>query len=325
MIRRLILLLAACVVASRVVHAADDTPAPVVLRVLSYNINALPPPLKKRGEPLYARIAAILQDRRRAGTAPHVVLLQEAFDKRVSVITDTTGYAYAMKGPGRRDRSKTGEAHWAPQTRKSYQFQKNPQKLTGSGLYILSDFPLSDGQYKAFDSAACAGIDCLSNKAFQYAALSVPGYEVPVGILNAHLNSLNSAKAPSKTVFRAHRRQTDLLAGFIGSLDPRQPLLIGGDFNTKQPQRYAYFRDVIPLEDTAEVCITLAVCHIGANTPQSMLLYDTNDKQFARPSARLQPIFMERNFSEELDGKPLSDHLGLEVHYRLLPSPGNAR
>lgn len=324
MIRLSFIVLIAVLVAAPLCTAAGHentgkSAPPSVLRVLSYNINALPPPLKKHGEPLYERIATILQDRRRAGDAPHIVLLQEAFDKRVNVITDTTGYAFAMKGPGRRERTKTGEAHWAPQTRKSYQFQKNPQKLTGSGLYILSDFPLTEGQYKAFDSAACAGIDCLSNKAFQYANIRIPGYEPTIGILNAHLNSLNSAKAPSKTVYRAHQRQINTLAGFIKGLNPGLPLLIGGDFNTKQPQRYQYFRETIPLADTAEMCMELRACHFAPETPPPMLLYGTNDKQFTRPFAGLQPIFMERNFTEKLAGKPLSDHLGLEVHYRLTP------
>lgn len=315
-------LLAATVVGLQAFHAsATDEQKTPVLKVLSYNINGLPPPLKKNKTPLFERIAEILRERRAAGTQPHVVVLQEAFDKRTSVIADTTGYAYVFKGPGRRDTSKAGNAHWTQGTRKAYAQRPIPQKITGSGLYILSDFPIVDAKYKAFDSDACAGFDCLSNKAIQFARVETPFAGQPIDIVNSHFNSRGSAKAPGKITLKAHQRQTDTLAKFLDQFRTGYPIVIAGDFNTKQDKRYKYFRDHIPLKDAGEACVSVpGSCAIAEGTKQEEVLYRTNDKQFFGGSGAvsLEPVWMARNFDELLNGRTLSDHLGYEVHYRVV-------
>lgn len=298
---------------------SDAEPQPV-LRVLSYNINGLPPPLVKNKPPLFDRIAEILRERRENGTQPHIVLLQEAFDKRTSVIADTTGYAYVFKGPGRRDTSKAGKAHWTPATRRSYSQRSDPQKIAGSGLYILSDFPLSDARYKAFDSDACAGFDCLSNKAIQFVRVQTPFADKPIDIINSHFNSRGSAKAPGKITLKAHRRQTDTLAKFLEKFNMGYPIVMAGDFNTKQDKRYTYFRQNIALVDAGEACVEKPdVCAVAEGTMEEEILYRTNDKQFysGNDDIKLAPIWMARNFDDLLDGRPLSDHLGYEVHYQV--------
>ena len=292
-----------------------------VLRLLSYNINGLPKTLTKGKPPLFNRIAEILRERRAAGTQPHVVLLQEAFDKRTSVIADTTGYRYVYKGPGRRDTSRKGRAHWTQATRKIYAQRPDPQKIAGSGLYILSDFPIVDARFKAFDSDECAGFDCLSNKAIQFARLQTPFAEQPIDIVNSHFNSRGSAKAPGKIVLKAHKKQTDLLVKLLGEFRNGYPIVIAGDFNTKQDKRYAYFSQNVGLADVGQVCLAnRALCALAAGTKEDELLYRTNDKQFYADSdaVRLKPIWAARNFNELLDGKPLSDHLGYEVHYQVV-------
>lgn len=300
---------------------AAQPAAPPVLRVLSYNINGLPPPLKKNKTPLFERIAEILRERRAAGTQPHIVVLQEAFDKRSGIIADTTGYAYVFKGPGRKDTSKAGTAHWTQGTRKAYAQRANPQKITGSGLYILSDFPLVDARYKAFDSDACAGTDCLSNKAIQFVRVETPFADEPIDIINSHFNSRSSANAPGKITLKAHQRQTDTLAKFLEQFRKGYPIVIAGDFNTKQDKRYAYFTNRVKLVDAGEACLnSAALCRIADGTREEELLYRTNDKQFYDGSGTvsLEPVWMARNFDELLDGRPLSDHLGYEVHYRVI-------
>lgn len=292
-----------------------------LLRVLSYNVNGLPPPVKTKKMPLYTRIAEILRERRAAGTQPHIVLLQEAFDKRTATIAETTGYKYVFKGPGRRDRSKKGKVHWAPSTLKNYAQFSDPQKFTGSGLYILSDFPLFDAQYKVFDSDACAGIDCLSNKAIQFARIEVPFFEQPIDIVNSHFNSRSSAKAPGRITLNAHKKQTDVLSKYLLEYQKGYPVVLAGDFNTKQDKRYSYFKSQIPFLDVGEVCLSLQqACALGEGTKPAEILYNTNDKQFFESSDKLalEPVWVGRNFSELHEGRPLSDHLGYEVHYRLV-------
>lgn len=302
--------------------AVEGADAPV-LRLLSYNINGLPSTLTKGKLPLFERIAEILRERRAAGTQPQVVVLQEAFDKRTALIAETTGYQYVYKGPGRRDTSRKGKAHWVQGTRKGYAQRPDPQKIAGSGLYILSDYPIFDARYKAFDSDACAGFDCLSNKAIQFARIQTPFSETPIDIVNSHFNSRSSAKAPGKIVLKAHRKQTDLLAKYLDQFSKGYPVIIAGDFNTKQDKRYQYFRQNINLIDAGEACLSeRQTCNIREGTREEELLYRTNDKQFFAnsQSMRLEPIWAGRNFDEELNGKPLSDHLGYEIHYRILLS-----
>ncbi len=299
----------------QVFEQTDDT-----LRVLSYNVQGLPAPLREGKKPYFERIAEILRERRAEGTQPHVVLLQEAFVGDVSIIAETTGYKYVLKGPGRRDTSKRGKSHWSMKTRKGYTSFSDPQKLLSSGLYILSDYPIVEAQHKAFDSDMCAGFDCLSNKSILLARVEVPGLDKPIDIVNSHFNSHRSAKAPTKTKTKAHKKQTETLQWFLEKTDQGNSMIIAGDFNTKFTPRYQYFRDSIPAKDAGEVCLRENLdCALSASTKVEQVLYKTNDKQFFSDTADtgLVPVFITRNFTELLDGKPLSDHLGYEVHYKL--------
>jgi endonuclease/exonuclease/phosphatase family metal-dependent hydrolase len=293
-----------------------------VLRLLSFNINALPSAVKSGGEAQYNRIAEILRERRAAGRQPQIIVLQEAFNDKADVIAETTGYRYIVRGPGRREASKKGKAHWAMQSRKGYTAFTDPQKLTGSGLVILSDYPILEAHHKAFDSDMCAGFDCLSNKAILMARIEVPGLDHPLDVINSHFNSRGKAGAPSKWVLKAHQRQTDTLDWFLAKLGQGNPTVLAGDFNTRQSARFDYFREKIALKDTAEICLSLdGTCDVDAATKVSEILYDTNDKQFFDDSQchGLTPVHIVRNFTEQIDGKPLSDHLGYEVHYRISP------
>lgn len=303
--------------ASSLVDAEQDPP---LLRILSYNVNGLPPPVKKGKAPLYDRIAELLRERRAAGTQPHVVLLQEAFDKRTARIAETTGYKYIFKGPGRRAGADKGNVHWAQATRKSYAQFSDPQKFTGSGLYILSDFPILNARFTVFDSDMCAGIDCLSNKGIQFAQLDVPFFDEPIEIVNSHFNSRGSAKAPGKITLKAHMKQADKLGKILKQFRNDFPIIVAGDFNTKQRKRYLYFREQVGLNDVGEVCLSERNrCNLAPGTTEGQVLYQTNDKQFFEngTAVKLEPVWIGRTFAEELDGKPLSDHLGYEVHYRI--------
>lgn len=293
---------------------------PQKLRVLSYNIQALPPPIKSGKAPLFSRIAELLRERREEGTHPHVVLLQEAFDSKSNVIADTSGYRYVLKGPGRKTDAKRGKAHWVQQTRKAYVSFTDPQKFMGSGLVILSDYPILEGKHKSFHSDECAGIDCLANKSIQMARIAVPGVSQPVDVINSHFNSHRSAAAPSKVTLAMHKKQTDKLRWFMEKVTDGNPLIVAGDFNTKQMPRYEYFDRKIGLLDAGKVCLeSYGLCRIPPTTQQDEILYNTNDKHFFGGSDRItmEPSFIERNFDEKLDGKELSDHLGYEVHYSL--------
>ncbi len=72
--------------------------------------------------------------------------------------------------------------------------------------------------------------------------------------------------------------------------------------------------------DAGESCLgNKTLCLVAEGTKEEELLYRTNDKQFydGNEAVSLTPIWMARNFDELLDGRPLSDHLGYEVHYEV--------
>ena len=192
----------------------------------------------------------------------------------------------------------------------------------------LSDYPIVEAQHKAFDSDMCAGFDCLSNKAILLARIAVPGLDEPLDVINSHFNSRGSAGAPRRLVLRAHQRQTDTLSWFMDKVCGGNPVIIAGDFNTRQPERYAYCRNAIKAVDTAEDCLSEGeACSLRKAAEHDNVLYDTNDKQFFQTTDkyRITPTYIERNFTEELNGRPLSDHLGYEVGYKIVPLEHQAR
>lgn len=306
-------------------HADAATEAhPPLIKVLSYNINALPPPIKKGGSAQYEGIAQKLRERRAEGTHPQIILLQEAFDRTANVVIEQTGYPYVVRGPGRKEASKKGKTHWSLQTRKQYSTFDDPQKFTGSGLAILSDFPILEAQHKAFDSDTCAGIDCLANKAIMMVRVKIPGLSVPLDVVNSHFNSRGPAAAPKKWTLKAHKRQTDTLVWFLEKAGGGNPVILAGDFNTKATARYEYFKEQVGFIDIGENCLAnRGLCRVDAATDTDTILYNTNDKHFVAPSAQysLTPAYIIRNFTGQVDGKPYSDHLGYEVHYKLASAP----
>ncbi len=301
--------------------AAPAASAPRTLRVLTYNINALPSPIKRHKSARLERIAQILRQRRALGTQPDVVVMQEAFSKGSDALIAQSGYRYAVRGPGRKAGKSHDRAPWTVEGGRSYMRRTKVQKFMGSGLVILSDYPLQDPVFVTFGNAACAGLDCLANKAIMMTRIAVPGMPEPVQLVTAHFNSNRSAKAPSVVRLRAHQKQTDILAKFLARTSSRKaPLIIAGDFNTSQRLRYQYFRREINALDAAESCLQSGRnCVLGDTTSVDEILYQTDDKQFYRSGGAvlLTPVYIERNFQDMVDGRPLSDHAGYEVLYRL--------
>ncbi len=298
-------------------QAAESTPD--ILSILTYNINALPSPVKRHKTSRLNRIAEILKERRENGTQPDIVVLQEAFVDRSNVIIEQSGYKYVVRGPGRKSGKKQIGTSWNVEGGHSYAKGQKIQKFMNSGLIILSDFEITNPVFTTFGADACAGLDCLANKSIVMIEISVPGMDTPVHLVTSHFNSNRSSKAPGAVRLRAHQKQTDILAKFLARTSSiKAPLILAGDFNTKPPRRYQYFREKIDTLDVAEVCLERGeVCILDTNTEISEILYLTNDKQFYRSGSAilLTPIYIERNFRETVQGRPLSDHTGYEVHY----------
>lgn len=289
----------------------------LTLRVMTYNVAGLPAPLKSGRAKAMRAIGDALGDMRDAGEAPHIVFLQEAFmDAPARELIERAGYAYAVRGPERsvarpgldaslggprRDRGE-GLGAW----------------LNG-GLYILSDFPISDVTAEAFDD--CAGFDCLANKGVLAARIHVPGAPEPVQVFTTHMNSRKASKAPLERAHAAHRLQAREMKAYLSlTLEAGAPVIYGGDFNMKKaPVRLRHTVGAGPYAFTRSYCEgRFKACDVSRLSEREAGLLDTQDLQGFQDGARTQvrPVRLMTMFSE-YEPDALSDHSAYVVDYRL--------
>jgi endonuclease/exonuclease/phosphatase family metal-dependent hydrolase len=272
------------------------SPHTVELKVLSYNIKALPlitdlDRLKRIGE--------ILTERRRRGDAPDVVVLQEAFARKSDRVRKRAGYPYAIRGPA-------GGGIFA----------------NDSGLEVLSDHPILARHERTLND--CAFPDCLVSKAILGVDLEIPGVPEPIQVFTTHLQAQSENEA-------VRRNQIDDISVFLGRIRfGRVPAIFAGDFNFK-PRHASYrkFLAEMPVTDVGSECLGApATCQVVVGADGRTDLNDVwktaNDRQFyyepTGSSVRIEPIRVIRNFTERIEGGEdgaLSDHWGYEVHYRI--------
>ena len=295
----------------------------VTLRVLSYNVNDLPWPLRKKAKSQMKFIGRDLARRRAEGTAPDIVLLQEAFTNRSKKLVKKAGYPYVKKGPGRR---KSGGDLAEVRGRQKIELVAGNRGSTtkayvGSGLYILSRFPIVDTKYQLFGHK-CSGNDCLANKAVLLARVKLPGIAKPLDIVTSHMDANKKKEASKKKRFKAHRKQTRIVKAFLDKFNGRRAAIFAGDLNVKNAKRYNNFVETIPVVNAGEYCVERPKrCRTGANANADTLWRKTNDQHFIIDGNdfAIKPVYMERNYDQRVKGKRLSDHLGFEVVYEVTP------
>ncbi|NWK97652.1 endonuclease [Sphingobium lactosutens] len=316
-----------------VAYAALDglnAPAPRdgQLSVMTYNVQGLPWPIAWGREEALTKIGDRLATLRRAGRQPHIVLLQEAFTPEAAGIARRAGYAHVATGPGTElapsppatatDRAYLAQARWDRGEAMGKRF--------GSGLMILSDYPIVGQARMAFPAFACAGFDCLANKGVLIAHIAVPGFAAPVSIVNTHLNARKAAGVPISRSQRAFTRQVALLAAFVGAQVPRgHSLVLGGDMNIGgDPARNVAFFRHWAHSDYIFVKPALGGVRRALNLP-----YQIDRDALAASAARAKDWLFARDeqgrpmvvtqasvpFGQEADGAPLSDHYGYALTY----------
>ncbi len=302
-------------------HGAGDV---IRLRVLSYNINDLPRLFGGERSERLDHIGRDLARRRAEGTAPDVVMLQEAFTRRGERLVALSGYPHVVRGPGRRIQLKPR----AVSRRVHFTHYKVPRRdtggyLTNSGLYILSEHPVIAHHVEMFGEAACSGFDCLANKAVLHVRIAVPGLDEPLDLLTAHMQANIRTESKAYRRMEAHWRQTLIIADFLKRVleGTGREAILAGDFNLRAPiERYDLFVQEIGAENLGLICVrNPESCEIGPGTSPPELWRLTNDYHFLIPGDNLEivPVFMSRNYHELVNGRPLSDHLGFEAVYEI--------
>lgn len=306
----------------------EPRPFDGTLSVLTYNVKGLPWPLASERPEAFSAMADRLRDMRADGRNPHIVVLQEAFTQEAQSIGRAAGYRFIAYGP---DASALTAAPMAPADRRhladaSWWKGETGAKLLGSGLQILSDFPVLAVHSMAFPGFACAGYDCLSNKGAVMVTVKVPGVSTPVDIITTHLNCRRKSGVGHARSLYAYRRQAAFLSRFIAEKhNPDHPLIVAGDFNIGKDagRRHYLFRELqhgwgrdIPVTDALR-----DVAASGRSLPADALLSisKAKDWQFhaSSPTASLTAQAIEVPFGTETDGGMLSDHVGYTAVFRL--------
>lgn len=272
------------------------------IRVLSYNIHGLPDQITKSDSERFADIGRILAERRKAGTAPDIVLIQEGFISRVSELMKTSGYPHVAKGPNATDSTETGRVQ---------------RTIYGSGLYVLSEFPIVETKKVAYDLALCADADCGANKGVMMTALEVPGLPEPLKVFNTHAQSV-------KKFDHLRSKQFEIFARFVHANRGTSAIIAGGDFNARPSDpAFTVWQTLSFTTSAGGFCVSnIGLCRIDPQTDVSKAYQDAVDHLFfslepALDSVTTRPVTVKRNFGEVVGGRVLSDHLGYEAEFEV--------
>ena len=295
------------------------------LSVLTFNIKGLPWPVALGRASALSAIAQRLATMRRRGNAPQIVVLQETFTADARAIGTAAGYRYVIDGPAAadvigtaqnaRDRAfALGARWWRGETE---------GKFVGSGLQILSDYPVTAAHKRAFPAFACAGFDCLANKGALLVTVSIPGAG-PIDVLTTHLNSRHASRANDERSLYAYDLQIAALSKFVKDVhDPRLPLIAAGDFNVGS----ASLRRVSLLASVrgwsaSPVGNALSAYRANGGALRGDAAYSfrrARDWQFfasgVNDSLKLSRIAVP--FGHDPAGKMLSDHVGYVAQFQL--------
>lgn len=293
------------------------------LRVMTYNIEALPWPIRKSRTAAMERIGRALEAMREAGTAPHILLLQEGFIDEVDRVIALGGYRHIVHGPTLEDTPRDRSPYISQRHREN----RNPLKgegigkWLGGGLYILSDFPILETAVWPFSRDACAGYDCAANKGVLLARIAVPGLPAPLQLFTTHLNAHQDTDVPPARSRAAHKAQVAEMEEFLAAhLDPALPLIFGGDFNTKdKPERYAHLEGSPHFRVVRQLCAEALDCDFGLPLEGESPWLNSQDLQGFVPSPRIRirPIDARILLESAQGPQRLSDHDAYLVTYEL--------
>ena len=271
----------------------QSAPSKFILRLLTFNVQGIP--IVGPDQSRHADTGRALKAARLAGTAPHVVAIQEAFVSETNDINRFAQYPYHYRGPGSKG------------------------FLIGSGLLILSEFPISGQAHQLYE--ACASWDCWARKSAVGVKVHVPGLPEPIELLNTHLNSNPDGDifVSKNSTMEVRGDQLNEMLGFmVRTMDTERPVFVIGDFNMRYPEpQYAQFLRQLSGISAVDYCAQQTGCE-GHEDAKSVVR-DAIDHQFYRRGSRIDvvPVKFQRILGAPVNGRRLSDHSGFEVHYEL--------
>lgn len=203
------------------------------LRVLLWNVEGLPWPIRSGREAKLAQIAGWIAARRAAGRGPDILILHKAFVPEASRIAVAGGFGSIVPGPALDARRRLPAAEPPIGYADGARWRKGEGlgKWLDSGLYIATDLPVLAAASEAFGADSCAGYDCLSNKGGLVLRVAVPGAPERLIIFNTHRNSREPAKVGIARAEASHRLQTAENDALLAATPPGSAMIAAGDFN----------------------------------------------------------------------------------------------
>ncbi|MCT2399629.1 endonuclease/exonuclease/phosphatase family protein [Novosphingobium mangrovi (ex Huang et al. 2023)] len=308
---------------ARIVHASDDTAG--TLSVMTWNVKGLPMPVAFGRPSALSEIGRRLASLRHEGRQPHIVLLQEAFISEAKSIGAEGGYPYMAIGPQPDDAAPSPSLDAGFRENARWRKGEDDGKWVGSGLVILSDYPIVETARMAFPQDQCAGYDCLAAKGVLLARVAVPGTSRPVTVIDTHLNSRKASGVSVARANTAYAWQAGTVRRFVAkNVGPEDDVIFGGDFNIgHDPHRLAAAgRGGGFLTGSKEAIATAAGAKLSAPGDEADFLAvqdRAKDKEYYRPGngSRLALRGVEIPFGIAEGGFDLSDHLGFVATYQL--------
>lgn len=307
---------------ANIVRLEEGRQASTTLEVLTFNIEGLGWPARRGRASQLARIGGALAQLNARGEGPDVILVQEMFSSAAVHAITRAGYRYQAWGPSRTQRRRLSVDRKMPGPARIGKGETGFH-LVGSGLAVLSRFPIVFNRSEPFGTRHCAGFDCLSNKGVQHVRIAVPGVPQPIDVFNAHLNSRGASKVPFERSGAAHALQVEDVARFLDlHSDRSRPIILGGDFNMRgDAKRLARFDAAL-----SSVTMVQRFCTVPANDCKVHMSWDgdapwmdTEDLQLFRDGSKLalRPTRVDSMFDGSANLPQLSDHDGFSVTYRL--------
>ncbi len=206
----------------------------VRLRVLLWNVEGLPWPIRSGRDAKLARIAQWIAQRRAAGLGPDILILHKAFTPAASRIALAGSFRSVLPGPALDDARHLPAAVAPAAFATSADWRKGEGlgKWLDGGLYIATDLPVLARFHLPFGAATCAGYDCLANKGSQAAIVAIPGAPDVLRIFNTHRNAREPSGVSIARAETAHALQTeenDLILEAIRA--EGGAMIAAGDFN----------------------------------------------------------------------------------------------
>lgn len=289
------------------------------LKILSYNINGLPSPLKRNKPKLFQYIKNNILQQIEEGDEPDIILLQEAFTKssRKHLINNLNHYPYIIRG----NKAKTPSLEQVETCRKRGKSNCSSGKILDSGIYILSKFPILEWDRVMFGKH-CAGFDCFSNKAVFYFKVFIP-WVGEIDLFTTHMNASGKMAGSKKKNLKAKIGQiAKVKTIYVRNRNKDLPMIFAGDVNL-HPNKVLYdeFKEAIEAVNVGEECLKSESCVVHQDTQEEEIFEWTNDQHFSQDGTELSvvPVYLERGYRdpvlEDKKQRLPSDHYSYEVHY----------